>query len=324
MSVWLSLIVSLLFGLANVSFAYEKEIRQLAGQINEGVSKSGVKTVGVLDFTDLEGRVTGLGRFLAEEFSVSLAEMAKGFEVVDRTHLRVLMAEHKLSATGIIDPSTARRLGQIAALEVVVTGTLTSFGESVRLAVKGLNAESAKIIVAATADIPRTKAIGELDSRPLGSIVNQPPGDQPRAPQPSEPKPPPVPSGPKAQWKDVVFEVQWCVRKFEEIQCSIIVESQQMTHSITVDTLSAPATRAIDERGNQYIPLLSFGTRWVQQDGTQLAPGAPARLLLRFSDVPQDRNIFSAVVLAFYFTGGGWEKAQLTLRHVRISAAAGR
>lgn len=43
--------------------------------------------------------MTELGRFIAEEFSVVLASAGKGFIVVDRTHLKKILVEHKLSST---------------------------------------------------------------------------------------------------------------------------------------------------------------------------------------------------------------------------------
>ncbi len=64
----------------------ELEIRNVCTQLAQGLSKSGRKTVPVVDFWDLQGNVTELGRFLAERFSVELATRADGFEVVDRTH----------------------------------------------------------------------------------------------------------------------------------------------------------------------------------------------------------------------------------------------
>src|ERR1700687_960711 len=111
--------------------AYEQEVKQLSAQMAIAIAKSGKKTVAVVDFTDLQGCVTELGRFLAEEFSVNLTVEAKDFEVIDRTHLKTLLQEHKLASSGIIDPQTARRLGEIAGVQALVTGSLTPFGDSV-------------------------------------------------------------------------------------------------------------------------------------------------------------------------------------------------
>src|SRR3972149_274973 len=128
--------------------AYEQEINSLSTPMAEKIAAAGKKTLAVVDFTDLQGSVTELGRFLAEELSVSLSGASKGFDVVDRTHLKSLLAEHKLSSTGLIDPKTARELGKIAGVDALVTGTITPFGDSIRLSIKVLDMETAKVISA--------------------------------------------------------------------------------------------------------------------------------------------------------------------------------
>lgn len=155
--------------LPKLTLAYEQEISSLSTAIAGKASAAGKKTIAVVDFTDLQGNVTELGRFLAEELSVSLSGAGKDFDVVDRTHLKSLLAEHKLSSTGLIDPKTARELGKIAGVDALVTGTITPFGDSIRLSIKVLDTETAKVIGASTANIAKTKAIEELLTRGIGS-----------------------------------------------------------------------------------------------------------------------------------------------------------
>lgn len=147
------------------SFAYEEEIKDISANMAKDIADAGKKTIAVADFTDLQGNVTELGRFLAEEFSVALAGAGTRFEVVDRIHLKSIIREHNLSATGMIDPKTARKLGKIAGVQALITGTVTPFGDNVRVTVKILDTETAKIIGASTANIAKTKAIEELLAR---------------------------------------------------------------------------------------------------------------------------------------------------------------
>ena len=156
------------------SLAYEKEISGLSSIMAAKIAKAQKKTVGVVDFTDLQGNVTELGRFLAEELSVAITGAAEGFEVVDRTHLKSILQEHKLALTGLIDPSTARKLGEITGIQALITGTITPFGDSVRLSVKVLDVATAKIIVATSGEIPKTKAIEELLTRGIPGEIAQP------------------------------------------------------------------------------------------------------------------------------------------------------
>lgn len=164
------ILVVFLLGHSSATMAYEKEIKNLSSTIVENLSRGGKKTVAVVDFTDLQGNVTELGRFIAEEFSVALAGAGGGFEVIDRTHLKTILKEQKLAVTDIMDPSTARKLGQIAGADALITGTITPFGESVRVTVKILDTATAKIVGASSGDIAKTKAIEELLSRGIETV----------------------------------------------------------------------------------------------------------------------------------------------------------
>ncbi len=175
-NVFLTLAFSLSY--FSVSDAYEKEIKALSSALAESIVTSGKKSVAVVDFTDLQGNVTELGRFLAEEFSASLSEFGRGFDVVDRTHLKSLLKEHQLALTGLIDPKTARKLGEIAGVQGLITGTLTPFGDSIRLSVKVLDTATAKVIGSSRGDIAKTKAIEEL----LAKGIDVPPAISPQLP----------------------------------------------------------------------------------------------------------------------------------------------
>lgn len=144
------------------SWGYEKEIDNLSNAMADKIAKAGKKTVAVVDFTDLDGNVTQLGRFIAEELSGALAEKGQGFEVVNRSNLKLILKEHKLFEKGVIDGKAAMRLGEIAGVQALVTGTITPFTENVRLSVNVLDINTAKVIENKRENIPRTTDINEL------------------------------------------------------------------------------------------------------------------------------------------------------------------
>jgi hypothetical protein len=86
---------------------------------------------------------------------------------VDRTHLKVLMQENKLDATGLIDPVTARKLGQIIGVEALVTGTITPFADTVRVVVKVLDTNTARILAAGSVDVSKNRTLEELLARDI-------------------------------------------------------------------------------------------------------------------------------------------------------------
>ena len=121
-----------------------------------------VDTIAVVDFTDLRGNVLELGRYLAEEVSVLLVQEGRPLKVVTRTRLNALLKEHQLTPTGLVDPKNSKKLGLISGVDALVTGTTTPLVETVRLSLQVLDTETAHVIAAAFADVPRTHAIDAL------------------------------------------------------------------------------------------------------------------------------------------------------------------
>ena len=144
------------------SWGYEREINLLSSAMAEKIAQAERKSIAVVDFTDLDGNVTQLGRFIAEELSGALAEKGQGFEVVNRSNLKLILKEHKLFEKGVIDQKAAMRLGEIAGVQALVTGTITPFTENIRLSVNVLDINTAKVIENKRENIPRTPDINEL------------------------------------------------------------------------------------------------------------------------------------------------------------------
>lgn len=139
----------------------DKEIGSLAGRLSKTLVAKSKTKIAVADFTDLQGRPTELGRFLAEQLSVELVN-APGMAVMDRANLKSILAEHKLSEDGLINPETAKKLGQFAGVDAILIGTITSLDDDIVLTVKAISTETAEIAAASKATIPKTKEIQQF------------------------------------------------------------------------------------------------------------------------------------------------------------------
>lgn len=274
-----SISLAFLFLISALLTAYEKEIKSLCSAMAEIIYKTSKKTVAVVDFVDLQGNVTELGRFLAEEFSVNLADAGKGFEVVDRTHLKTLLKEHKLTETGIIDPSTAKKLGQIAGVDALVTGTITPFGDSVRLSVKILATATAKVIGASSTNIAKTKAIEELlvkgvetESQVLTS------GASPRSPT--------IKATQRVEAKDFIFEVQSCRLSGQSIICYLMITNKGNDRQLNFG--HNQKTRIFDDTGNEYrVEIIRLGNKEGRQNwvDNRVVSGIPVKAGLSFEKI---------------------------------------
>ena len=183
--------------------ALAQDMRPASAALAQKIATARSKKVAVVDFTDLQGNVTQLGRFIAEELSIALAGDAKDFEVIDRSSIRVILQEHKLASEGLIDPTTARKLGQIAGVDTLITGTITPLGDSVHVGLKALNTETARVLAGFSVEIPRTRAINDL----LGASADG------TAQARNDPQDPPAKQGTVAfRFGDFLFSFQGCMK----------------------------------------------------------------------------------------------------------------
>jgi TolB-like protein len=142
---------------------YDVQVSEMVTAIGKSMTAASKKSVAVLDFVDLNGRPVCLGQVLAEELSVGLVSSGQGFETVSRndTRLRAVLNEQKLGASGIVDPQSAVRLGQVIGVQALVTGTITPIGDRVRVTLTVIDSMTARIVGGTATQIPRTRAIDE-------------------------------------------------------------------------------------------------------------------------------------------------------------------
>ncbi|MCO5067973.1 MAG: FlgO family outer membrane protein [Kiritimatiellae bacterium] len=159
-------------GLAMLGAAYgqdlDKEITGLTDKLGKTLVAKSKKKVAPVDFVDLQGRPTELGRFLAEQLSVELVNV-EGISVVDRANIKSILAEHKLTEEGLVNPENAKKLGQFAGVDAILIGTVTPMDNSVVLTVKAVSTETAEVIAAGKASFVKTTEIQQLLNRGVGA-----------------------------------------------------------------------------------------------------------------------------------------------------------
>ena len=89
-----------------------QSVTQLSAQIARKMDANHRTRVVVLDFNDLDGNTSVFGKYLAETLITDLFDSGK-FQVVERRLLVKVLEENKLKSTGLIDPATVKKLGQV-------------------------------------------------------------------------------------------------------------------------------------------------------------------------------------------------------------------
>ena len=68
----------------------------LTKQINEAITDTTIIKIAVWDFTDLEGKVNTLGKYISEESTINFVNVGKRYDIMNRNHLAQILKEHKL------------------------------------------------------------------------------------------------------------------------------------------------------------------------------------------------------------------------------------
>jgi TolB-like protein len=144
------------------------EITGITAKLSKTLVAKSKKKVALVDFVDLQGRPNELGRFLAEQLSVELVN-AEGISVVDRANIKSILAEHKLTEEGLVNPENAKKLGQFAGVDAILIGTVTPMDDSIILTVKAVSTDTAEVIAAGKVSFKKTSEIQQLLNRMASS-----------------------------------------------------------------------------------------------------------------------------------------------------------
>jgi len=138
---------------------------ELVDQIVLSLSQNQKTKIAVIEFSDIQGNITNLGKYLAEELTTRLY-LTGSFEVVERQLLNKVIEEQQLGLTGYIDDNTAVSLGNILGIDAIASGSITDLGKNVKVNARLISAESGKVFSVASVKIPKDETICML----LGQI----------------------------------------------------------------------------------------------------------------------------------------------------------
>lgn len=139
----------------NAQTTYDDALNDLARKVAQQIVQRQKHKIAVWDFVNSQGEPTRLGKYIAEDFSVTFTKVSGGaYQVMDRNHLRQLLKEHKLNAEGFIDPATAKKLGMMKAADAIITGTVDVLGKKIKIRIKVLDTETALQIAAESIYVP--------------------------------------------------------------------------------------------------------------------------------------------------------------------------
>jgi TolB-like protein/TolA-binding protein len=104
--------------------------------------------IAVLDFQLQGGKQDNdMGKIVAEWLITALVKEGR-FDVIERRLLEKVLTEQKMHASGLVDESSASRLGKVLGAKIVITGSVMQFQNVMEVNARIIEVESSSIVAA--------------------------------------------------------------------------------------------------------------------------------------------------------------------------------
>ncbi len=153
-------------------------IDQLAAQIVTRSVAADRTTIAIAAFPHVDDTCSELSNFLVDELVLSLFSLPDNqLSIIERSQLDRIFSELELSLSGAVDVNTTQELGRVHGVDTLLVGTLSNFGEDLRVNARLIDTETARVYSAAAVNIPRTSTFEALMERPAaGGCTMMPSG----------------------------------------------------------------------------------------------------------------------------------------------------
>lgn len=275
---------------ATPSRAYQQDLKKMATDLAARIHAMKHTHVTVVDFVDLDSKPTRLGKFLAQQLQANLAEPDLDLVVVDQGQLSQLMDQIELLNEGLLDPATGRKLGQMAGTEVLVVGMVMPSSMTVRLDIKAIDLQTAKVITGKSASVARLGIIEKLAKEAMGEDepeIASADDDQKVAPAKK-----PVPQAPARSRRDqgMIFDLDGCSLNADTVICEVTATSSDRDRWLSVSFNSRVWTEAGEEYGPGEITIAN-STSPRDCAIKQILKNVPTRLTLTFPGFGEEAGI---------------------------------
>jgi len=144
-------------------------IDTIGKELQQSLLRKKSKMIAVIDFNNLDGSINNLGRNISEKLAIKLFRLNKdnNYTIVERGQLSKILQELKLSASGLVEPKTMKKIGKIYGVDTVISGSLTDLGNDIEIKVKALSVETGGLMGVSESKIPKTNMVKNLYTQNL-------------------------------------------------------------------------------------------------------------------------------------------------------------
>jgi len=257
--------------------SYEESLKQLAEGVIADAVKAKRERLALVDFTNLKGKVTPIGKFLAEELGTQIL-VAGELKVVDRTMVSSALKKLHIKQFEPSQTHAVKEAAKAVHADTFVTGSYMDSPEGIRVTVKLLNPSNVQSVGATRGTIPKTGPLAELVKE-----ANKPPVV--KVDLAAKPAPPPGLGSHSNEYYQVV--VTALHRRHTRVTADLTIENKS-SRDIKVLCLLQD-TLLEDDQGTQWKLAVEDNRDGLCMRGIELSPRGKALTVLTFS-VPTDAH----------------------------------
>jgi len=110
------------------------------------IPREGRVKIGIKEFGNSTTR-RDFGKSITEAF-LTVFTKSEAFTIIERQQLDKVVNEFELNQSGLIDASTAKEVGHILGIDIIVTGCASEAGKSQRIDARAIDISTGEIVVA--------------------------------------------------------------------------------------------------------------------------------------------------------------------------------
>jgi len=273
-------------------------LNDLSAQISKDLTENQKRRIAVIEFVDLKGDVTDFGRYLSEKLITNLFRTKK-FTVVERQLLNKVIAEQKLSLTGIIDASTAQKLGKLLGVDAIAAGSISDLTKSLEINARLISTETGEVFSAASVQILKDETVcnlmGDCGVKPTPTLT----------PQATPKKIPIKPKTGIVESNFFTFELHRCRFSGGSVICEFTITNNDQDRSLKIGAHFG-YSKMFDELNNESevrgAEIANSGKRGDPQAFLVNGIATPARIY--FEKVSSNATKITRMDIKFYPQGG--------------------
>ncbi|MDX2441391.1 MAG: FlgO family outer membrane protein [Desulfobacterales bacterium] len=170
----ITLTVFMIIFFSSLPFLYaEASSQSIPDAIKKFAKNKKRMRIAVLDFANTSGEKTRFDGYIADTIVSELSKYS--LTLLERKRLKMLLKEHALSQSGVVDSKKALKMGMLLPLDVIVSGSYTHIGHSVVVNGRFIHVGSGEILYAFTASIKtQTEKQAKKEEKPTCEPVWRP------------------------------------------------------------------------------------------------------------------------------------------------------